>query len=238
MPAVPSGMATCQTMNTSTQPHQGPLLRAIYILLAVGFLNLPARVYSSPPQYNVTDLGAFGGNPTYALSVSGFGQAVGFYLTGDGVEHAVMWTGTTPITLNGLGGSNSGGAAVNASGQVAGTSDNPGDTAFRAVRWTSGVPTDLGTLGGANSAAYAINASGQVAGFAETATPNSAHAVRWTGTTPTDLALPPGDLASYGQGINDSGQIAGYSLAGSGDSVDHAVRWTGTTPAVLGDLPW
>ena len=39
--------------------------------------------------------------------------------------------------------------------------------------------------------------------------------------------------ASYGCGINASGQIAGWTETGS---YQYAVRWTGTTPEVLNDI--
>jgi len=41
---------------------------------------------------------------------------------------------------------------------------------------------------------------------------------------------------SYGYGINDSGQVAGYSYLADNYQGPHAVRWTGTVPEDLGTL--
>src|SRR5437773_2484653 len=72
---------------------------------------------------------------------------------------------TPPVDLGTLGGTFSSAVAVNASGQVVGTSTIAGDAASHAFSWTaaSGM-IDLGTLGGNNSEARGVNASGQVVG--------------------------------------------------------------------------
>ena len=87
--------------------------------------------------------------------------------------------------------------------------------------------TVLGSVGNA-SYACGINASAQVAGYADIrGNGYSWQAVRWTGTTPTLL----NGADSQGFGINDSGQVAGWSSGVS--SNPYAVRWTGTTPTFL-----
>ena len=101
---------------------------------------------------------------------------------------------------------------------------------------------DLGTLGGSSSFGYDVNILGQVTGIAE----NSGGADRafWSDGTGlpgsmTDLGTLPGQVPEHtlsaGQGINDSGQVAGYSHYGQVEGV-RAVIWDGGTIQNLGTL--
>jgi probable HAF family extracellular repeat protein len=148
--------------------------------------------------------------------------------------------------LDGLGGTESGANAINASGQVVGYAMTLGGSRH-AVRWDVGSTraTDLGTLGGTESGASDINASGQVVGVATT-TRGAYHAVRWGvgSTRATDLGTL-GGTNSFADGINDSGQVAGTAdtlLETSYGYPTHAVRWASDgTPTDLGTqrfLPW
>ena len=117
-----------------------------------------------------------------------------------------------------LGGLNSSGYGVNASGQVAGVSD----TNFASHAFLSGANggplKDLGTLGGLNSAGGGVNASGQVTGESQIAGSSNYHAFLSgaNGGVLKDLGTL-GGADSFGIGINDSGQVIGYSsLAGGG----------------------
>lgn len=174
-----------------------------------------------------TPLGTFGRTPGPLLSggvgINASGQVAGTVLMNSHI-HAVRWTDTTPTELGTLGGKESMGRQINASGQVAGQSQITGNTAWHAVRWTGTTPTDLGTLGGKESAGYGINDRGQVAGYADTAE-GAQHAVRWTGTTPEDLGTL-GGRNSQAYGINAAGDVVGMSDI-KGDETQHAFLYSG-----------
>ena len=154
--------------------------------------------------------------------------------TGVRTAHAAA---PTIYNLGTLGGSQSYGNAINASGQVAGSSWMPGDAAWHAFLYTGtpgggGAMHDLGTLGGSQSYGNAINASGQVAGTSGMAGDVTSHAFRYTGTpggggAMADLGTVDGAVQSDGYGINDSGQVAGTNLGVQG-LANFAFRYTGT----------
>jgi len=92
----------------------------------------------------------------------------------------------TAADLGTLGGTYSEGLAINASGQVAGTSYLAGNAYVDAFLYTGapntgGQMADLGRLGGTYSHGYAINGAGQVAGGSQTAG-GAEHVFLYTGT--------------------------------------------------------
>jgi len=136
--------------------------------------------------------------------------------------------------LETLGGRNSLGIGINASGQVTGYSTPSGDAVSRAFLY-DGMMTDLGTLGGSSSYGAGINDSGQVAGWSET-TGGAAfqyHAFLWTPTTPNGASGALKDLGtlggtySVGTAINASAQVSGSAYT-TGDDALHAFLYDGT----------
>jgi probable HAF family extracellular repeat protein len=113
----------------------------------------------------------------------------------------------TIIDLGTLGGTQSDGIGINASGQVTGYATIAGDAAQHAFMY-DGVMHDLGTLGGTNSTGFGINASGQVTGQAYLAGDAVYHAFVYDGVM-HDLTPFGGTFSSGGNGINASGQVAG-----------------------------
>ena len=99
--------------------------------------------------------------------------------------------------------------------------------------------TDLGTLGGPTSEASAINKSGQVTGAADLARTGVVHAFRWSHGVMTDLGglvgTDHGCACTFGNAINDAGDVAGSGVTNSGDGV--ATLWKGTTMSVIAHYP-
>jgi len=93
--------------------------------------------------------------------------------------------------------------------------------------------TDLGTLGGTTSYAWAVNEWGEVAGYAYLSG-NSSRAFFWRDDNRNGSSDPGemrnlgtlGGSVSYGYGINDFGNVVGYSIAPSGYA--HAFLWKDT----------
>jgi probable HAF family extracellular repeat protein len=199
---------------------------------------------TSGTMYN---LGTLGGTNSYGYGINVSGQVTGASdTTGDSATHAILWKPTTSNGTSGtmydlgtLGGTESNGSAVNASGQVSGSSLKNGDSAYRAFLWkpttpngTSGTMYDLGTLGGTESFGGAINAGGQVAGFSYTTGHADYHAFLWTPTTPngtsgTMLNLGTlGGLNSYSYNVGAGGQVVGASEVATTSSNTHAFLYT------------
>src|SRR6185436_9643362 len=149
------------------------------------------------------NLGTLGGTNSYGYGVNTTGQVTGASdRTGDSKTHTFLWkpsapngTSGTMFNLGSLGGTESNGGAINASGQVSGSSLTNGDAAYHAFLWkpttpngTSGAMHDLLTLGGTESYGGTINANGQVAGFSYTTGDAAYHAYLWTPTTQNDTS--------------------------------------------------
>jgi probable HAF family extracellular repeat protein len=163
---------------------------------------------------NATILGGLGGSDDQAMGINDSGQVAGLSVTAGGTVEAVKWTGTTPTILGSIGGE-SGGEAINNAGQVAGFSYAE-DNVMDAVEWTGTSPTILGSLGGSSgSVAFHIDDAGESVGWSNEAGNTAQDAVEWTGTIPTILGTLGGNIGAA-QGINNSGEVVGYSLTASG----------------------
>src|SRR4051812_30425057 len=196
-----------------------------------------------------TDLGTLGGSQSFGNALNATGQVTGeSATTGNAADHAFLWKPATPggatgtmYNLGTLGGTNSHGYSLNATGQVTGDSDLTGDATSHAFLWkpatpngTSGTMNDLGSLGGTESIGSAINATGQVSGSSLTTGNATYHAFVWKPSTPNGTTgtvhdlLTLGGSESFGGAINASGQVAGFSNT-SGNAAYHAYLWTPTT---------
>jgi probable HAF family extracellular repeat protein len=123
------------------------------------------------------------------------------YSTVSGVHTATEWSGGSIIDLGGLPGSTLSIAdGVNDAGQAVGYSVVNG--VYHATEWSGSSIIDLGP-----GLAEAINNAGQVVG-----SNNAGFATEWRDGSVIDLGVPPGFLDSVALGINDAGQVVGYSF--------------------------
>jgi probable HAF family extracellular repeat protein len=143
--------------------------------------------------------------------------------------------------LGTLGGTDSLGWGLNASGQATGYAATMSD-AVHPFLWnptspggTSGAMKDLGALGGDFGWGIGINDGGQVAGVASTTDEVAEHASIWIPATPNGTAGTMHDLGtlggatSQGTGINNGGQVTGYADT-TDDEASLAFVWIPDTP--------
>ena len=181
---------------------EGSRLRTLTVLVGIAFLlstSAALEAYTSylPVTYHWTSIGTLGGDESRAYDINNAGQVVGYCRHADGSREAVIWNDTNDDNVC-----------------------DPGEV------------NSLGTLGGSESGAYGINESGQVTGWSWTTGDATHEAMLWTDSD-GDWQYDPGELTGLGDlggdksrayGINDSGQVTGFSLVASGRR--RAMRWT------------
>ena len=208
---------------------------AVVILGAIQF------AVAGSGSYSVLDLGTLpGGTNSYATGINNNGQVVGWSTTASGYTHAFLYSGGAMTDLGTLpGGSSSEAYGINNNGQVVGWSYTSSG-ATHAFVYSGGAMTNLGTLAGcSSSAAYGINDNGQVVGSSSGGTTN---AFLYSGGQMTNLGhlpvsppqwpifMPVIGAAAYG--INNNGQVVGWSYAASG--YQHAFLYSSGTMTDLG----
>lgn len=202
-------------------------------------------------HYKLVDLGTFGGPASYVNfffnTLNNEGTVVGnaettipqppttngFPCPPGQVFKAFEWQGGVVHNLGALPGGNcSDTTAINALGQIVGTSETDtldpltGFNEIRAVIWKDGQIQNLGTFGGNQSSGWTINNRGQVAGFALNDIPDpysmfdlpilgssigtQTRAFIWQNGKLEDLGTLGGSDA-LGFYINELGQVAGVS---------------------------
>ncbi len=175
--------------------------------------------------YQITDLGTLGGNFSQPTAINLRGQITGYSFDAAGDYHAFLWQNGAMHDLGTLAGNgpgfNSVGVGINMEGEVVGNSDTP--TSSDAFLDRGGVMSDLGSPSGNGGGANAINALDQAAGFAVTAVPDPTspgdleiHAALWQGGAISDLGTLGTGSDSAATGINNFGQVAGWSHINTG----------------------
>lgn len=177
----------------------------------------------------MTDLGVLPGYAgSQAAAINADGQVVGTSTAADLLDHAFLYSDGSMNDLGTLIGpaGNSSAYGINDSGQVVGSSQTTGNPPHASLFW-NGVVSDLGTLPGFTaSSANAINGGGQIVGFSFSITQDPgvgiAHAFLYSGGVTTDLGTLSGSFSSA-TGINESGQVVGWTAAPDGL---HAMLWS------------
>ncbi len=188
----------------------------------------------------VTNLGTLpGGTTSVGLGINSGGQIVGYSNT-SGAERGFISSGGAMTPLGSLTGGPSNAYGINDSGLAVGSSVASNNRLHAVLYGPGGTPTDLGTLGGPESHAYAINNSNQVAGYASALVTyfdaygnpyvvEETHAFLHNGSTMNDLGKLAGATYSYAYGINNNGQVVGWS--------GNAFLYSGGAMTNLGTLP-
>jgi probable HAF family extracellular repeat protein len=190
------------------------------------FQNSPSTTHAFLYQNGTfTDLDPSGVGSSRASGINNAGQIVGYYSVGGFRTSAYSVINYSTDSIGSLGGGTSA-EAINALGQVVGTSQLPhgqGPDAFRTA--PNGVinpfTDDLGTLNGGSTNAIAINNSGEVVGSSSDRDGHQTAFV-FTGGQIYDLStlmMAGSDFThlQFALGINDSGQIVGEGFTSSGE---------------------
>jgi probable HAF family extracellular repeat protein len=201
--------------------------------LMVRFVFVSIPVLCSAQSYTVTDLGTLGGSESIATAINASGEITGGATNASGSYHAFLYKNGSMTDLGTLGGPSSQGQSINQSGEIAGYAQlPPGPTAgwpprrvsfYSAFTDSKGTMTALGSPGGE---AYAINDSGQIAG-------QDGGAYFYSGGTFTNLGNLGGGTTQV-EGINDTGEVVGYSYLADGDF--RGFYWIHGTMTALGTL--
>jgi probable HAF family extracellular repeat protein len=185
------------------------------ILVAVVICASGAMAWAAP-LYTITDLGTVpGSTKSIPFGINNAGQVVGYCDIGANDRHAFLYSGGQMQDLGTLGGNTSTATGINSSGQVVGSSTTAGGYTH-AFLYSGGQMQDLGTgpFGIFGPQAVGINNSGQVAGFVNVA--GGWDAFLYSGGQMQDLGTffntyPPFPTYLGVTGINDAGQVIGYS---------------------------
>jgi probable HAF family extracellular repeat protein len=180
-------------------------------------------------SYSITDIGPITALTSYlapANPLSGINNASTVQVAGEGANGlAYVWDSIHGMQDIGTVGkeTNSKADSINNAGQVVGVSWSyiRNRTIEDGFSWTSS--SGMTSLG--NAFPVEINSSGQIAG--NTGSPEEASL--WDGKKRIQLGILPGGTYSAALGINDYGQVVGYS-ENNNSSFFHAFLWTPSSP--------
>jgi probable HAF family extracellular repeat protein len=204
----------------------------------VGYSQLAGTIAGHAFLYSdgkMMDLGTLGGSNSSALGINSSGQIVGVsdVVSFPLVRHPFLYSAGTMTDLGTLGGPEGEAEGINASGQIVGTAQPNATGPWNGFLYSGGTMMDLGSLSPSE-----INDSGQIAGiFAFSGTPETGqvtHAFLYSGGVMMDLGSL-GGHATYTTGINNAGQIVGYSYTPD-DHRWHAFLYSEGTMMDLGTL--
>lgn len=187
----------------------------VAVALAASFaLQAPVSAAAGAPTYRVKDLGTLPGDAaSVAMGINATGQVVGWSSGPGRIRAFVFSDGVGMVALASPAGRPVATArAINDLGDVVGTASKLGPDIGQAVRWTGGVPAVLGTLGtGLFSAARSINSAGVTVGYSYSDGGGLLGIHAFEADADGNMSdLTPGVDAAGAEGINASGQVAGW----------------------------
>ena len=201
---------------------------------------LESRVLLSA-AYVVTDLSALSPQGDFlGVAINDAGQVVGSATEADKHTYAFLYTSGTMKDLGSIYPAGTSAAssahAINSNGDITGQASGP--NGVHAFLYKNGVMQDLGALdypnGYNDSGGTGINSSDQVVGNSTADNKPISHAFLYSNGMLNDLGTPFGGMQSHASGINDSGQIIGYSQA---PDRQHGFVYVNGTFTDLGQLP-
>ena len=205
------------------------------------FLAASASLCAAQTSYAITDLGTLTSNGySVARAVNATAEVTGAAgNSNSNLSDIFFYSNGAMTSLGTLGGTSGIGNGINASGQVAGYSQNSSQT-YRAFLSSGSTLTDIGDLGGGSAVAYAINDSGQVVGSAVTAKGEN-HPFLYRNGRMIDLGTlgsSNNDWWNSAQGINNSGVVTGTSYDAQGNFFGFV--WKSGKMTKMGTLggPW
>ncbi|MFL5483636.1 MAG: hypothetical protein ACJ8AK_15745 [Gemmatimonadaceae bacterium] len=188
-----------------------------------------ARFWANASTDNI-DIPTLGGQYGTGMGVNDAGAVVGYAWTAVEGDRAFIWTQASgTVRLPDLG-DRTRAYAINSAGVVVGQADMPGSS-DHAWMWTPNVANGtLGTLvdlgdqwSPERSEANDINDAGLIVGWRDAAT-FTPRAVKWSASTGIEqLPTLSGSGLGYARGVNNNGDVAGYSTAADGTL--HATLW-------------
>jgi probable HAF family extracellular repeat protein len=189
-------------------------------LAGILLLTAASSLCAAQTSYSVTDLGTLSSNGySVASAINATAQVTGAAGTSNSSLSDIFFYSNGDMTsLGTLGGASGIGNGINASGQVAGYSQNSVGT-YRAFLSSGSTLTDIGDLGGGSAVAYGINDLGWAVGSGVTAKGEN-HPFLYRNGRMTDLGtLGSGnnDWWNSAQGVNNSGVVTGTSYDAQGN---------------------
>jgi len=159
----------------------------------------------------------------FATAINDADTIVGYTLA----QHAGVFASGATVDLGTLGGRSSMANAINASGQIVGSSTLPGDMAEHAFLSVDAGLVDLGDLGGGTSVAWAVNDAGVVVGQSK-ASNGETHAFLYADGQMVDIGA--ASANSWATGVNNAGLIVGsFVPANSTDGRPHPFLYSNGT---------
>lgn len=187
--------------------------------------------------YAIFDLDEDGGENSFAHGLNSSGVVVGNTgMTDGGGYRACVWFDTDITILESLANVDDHAQAINELGDIAGWGQT--EAYLHPLLWSDGAMYELPALGGIVAYARDINDSGLIVGESEYEPDNRwVHATLWENMQAIDL----GTFEDYGVstalGINNRGQIVGYSWKESIHH-NHAFLWQDGVMTDLGAFGW